>query len=326
MKSHGDLFDTITSLPNLERSMFLAAKGKMNRVPVINFINEADTRLPCLRDELLKGDYAPRPYIRFHIKDPKPRTISCADFRDRVVHHAVCDVIGPVVERRFIEHSYACRVGKGSHRAVFQAQRYARKFQYFCKMDIRRFFDSVDHEILMNKFCRLFREWKLIGLVAAILRHGDSGTKPGRGLPIGNLTSQWFANIYLDRVDHLIKDDWGMKGYIRYMDDILLFHDRKYELRKKVEALDQWLRKERKLEVKREARILAPVAKGIPFLGMLIYPRYLRLQHNRYHRSKRLVRLREKQFELGVIDERHLVQCVQSVYGIFQFFGLKVHF
>lgn len=326
MKSHGDLFDTITSLPNLERSMYRAARGKTNRVPVINFLDKADIELSCLRDELLRGDYVPRPYIRFRIRDPKPRTICCADFRDRIVHHAVCDVIGPVVECRFIDHSYASRVGKGSHRAVLQAQRYARKFRYFCKMDIRRFFDSIDHETLMKLFLQLFRERKLIRLIDTILRFDDSNINPERGVPIGNLTSQWFANIYLDRLDHLVKDDWGMKGYIRYMDDILLFHDRKSELWNKVDALRQWLRRERKLEVKREALILAPVTEGIPFLGMSIYPRFLRLLHARYHRSKRLVRLREKQFELGVIDERHLAQSVQSVYGIVRFFGLHTRF
>ena len=142
MKSFGGLFERVSAAENLRAAMARAARGKRHRRPVAAFLADADTELEVLRTELLAGRYEPRPYTQFRVLDPKPRTISCADFRDRVVHHAVCDVIGPLLERRFIEHTYACRVDKGTHRAVLQAQTFSRRSAYFLKLDVRRFLEA----------------------------------------------------------------------------------------------------------------------------------------------------------------------------------------
>ena len=126
-------------------------------------------------------------------------------------------------ERRFIADSFACRQGKGSHRAAARAQDFSRKSRYFLKLDVRRFFDSIDHDILLAELSRLFRECRLNGLLERIVRAPLPDGTPGKGVPIGNLTSQWFANIYLDRLDHLVKEVWGAAGYVRYMDDMVIF-------------------------------------------------------------------------------------------------------
>ena len=181
MKSHGGLFDGIVGVPNLERAATVAARGKRDKPEVARFLAEADVELPRLSLELATDSYRPRPYRQFRIRDPKPRTISCADFRDRVVHHAVCDVTGPLLERRFVFESYACRVGKGAHRAAARAQELARRYRYFLKLDVAGFFDSVDHSILLDLLGRSFREKRLLNLLEVIVRSSPSGAEEGKG-------------------------------------------------------------------------------------------------------------------------------------------------
>ena len=198
MKSVGALFARVCDPENLRAAMERAARGKADRPGVMRFLANADSELPALEDDLRNGTYAPAGYDQFRILDPKPRRISCAPFRDRVVHHAVCGVIAPAIERRLIADSFACRQGKGTHRAVLRAQHFARRFGYFCKLDVAQFFDSVDHGVLLRLLTRLFREQRLLSLLGRIIQHPFPGQRPGAGLPIGNLTSQWFANLYLE--------------------------------------------------------------------------------------------------------------------------------
>jgi len=323
MRSFGELFERITSRDNLELAMRLAARGKRDRRPVQRFLGEAEKELVVLQEELRAGTYRPRAYTQFGIRDPKPRTISCADFRDRVVHHAVCDVIGPLLERRMISHSYACRVGKGTHRAVLQAERYCREFPYYLKMDVRKFFESVDHEILLGLLWRLLREQRLRGLLGAIIRHGVPNGAAGKGLPIGNLTSQWFANLYLDGLDHVVKEEWCFRGYIRYMDDIVLWADDKADLWWALSSVQGWLQPERALTLKDVATRLAPTKDGLAFLGLRVYPGALRLQRQRYRRLKRLIIRREKELEQGTIQEDQFIGSLRAAAGVLSFLGLK---
>lgn len=323
VKSYTGQFQQIIALENLDRAMERSARGKRDRRPVVSFLANAPYELEKLRQELLAGTYCPRLYTQFQVLDPKPRTISCADFRDRVVHHAICDVIGPLLERRFVHHSYACRVGRGTHRAVIDAQGFSRRFRFFLKLDIRRFFDSVDHRILIALLVKLFRERELQELLEVIVRHPVSGQQPGKGLPIGNLTSQWFANLYLDGADHLLKDEWGIKGYLRYMDDLVLWHDSKARLWQAHDELAEWLAEKRKLEFKQEQAILAPSSEGLAILGMRVYPGTLRLRRGRLCRSRHLVRRREQQYLSGEITEEDLARSLSAACGILSFFGLK---
>lgn len=323
MRSHGQLFDRVIEPSNLERAMLLAARGKRDCKSVQAFLAAAPARLAALRNELADGSYRPGAYEQFGVLDPKPRTISCSSFRDRVVHHAVCDVIAPVLERRFSGDSYACRKGKGTHLAAARAREYAGRFAFVCKLDVRSFFDSVDHEALLGVLLPLFRERRLRALLDMLVRHPFPGQTPGRGLPIGNLTSQWCANLYLDGLDHYAKEDVRVGGYVRYMDDMVLFAESKAELWAAHDAVRDWLARERRLELKAEATVLCPCREGFPFLGLRIFPGCWRLQRQRFVRTRRLVRRRERQCARGDIDAATLAASVRAAIGGLRWFGFK---
>ncbi len=323
MKSFRGLFEEIASVRNLERAASAAAKGKRKNPEVARFLRQANEELPRLSAKLTGGRYVPRSYRQFRIRDPKPRTISCADFRDRVVHHAVCDVIGPLLERRFIFDSYACRTGKGAHRAAARAQTMARRHRYFLKLDVAGFFDSVDHEILLALLAHTFREERLRTLLEVIVRSSPPGAREGRGLPIGNLTSQWFANLYLDGLDHYVKEEMRMPGYIRYMDDMLILSNSKAGLWVAHDAIHDYLERNRALSLKKTATVLAPVTEGMPFLGLRIFPGRWRLQRQRFLRTRRRMRGRERSFLAGHMTAEQLALSAGAAQGILSWFGIK---
>ncbi len=195
-----------------------------------------------LREELLHGRYTPGPYTHFFIHEPKRRKISAATFRDRVVHHAVCRIIEPRFEQVFIPDSYANRVGKGTHRAIDRLQRFCRNYRYVLRCDIRQHFASIDHAILLENLRNRIHECDIIALIEKIIAGGCGVLNdeynmvwfPGddllatcrpRGLPIGNLTSQFWSNCYLHPFDLFIKRELGCKAYLRYVDDFALFAD-----------------------------------------------------------------------------------------------------
>ncbi len=194
MRRGGPTFDAITAFTALHAAALRAARGLTKRPAVARFLVDLEPALFDLQRALRSGDYRPRPLRRFRIRDPKPRTISVAHFRDRVVHHALCAGIGPRLERYADPDSYACRVGKGNLAAVLRAQRLARKRPWFVKLDVRHFFETADHEVLRGVLARLLRDRRVLGLTDVLLEAGRSA--PGKGLPIGNLTSQHFGNLY----------------------------------------------------------------------------------------------------------------------------------
>lgn len=270
MKSVGGLFACITSMATLDCAMHRAARGKRHRRSVQQFLSDGAGQLKQLRAELIDGTYRPLPYRQFSVCDPKPRLISCADFRDRVVHHAICGQLGPVIERRLVADTYACRCGKGSHRAVLRARTFCRRYRYYLKTDIRRYYDSVDHGMLEDLLGRLLRERSLLRLLSTIIRHPLPGQRPGYGLPIGNLTSQWFGNLYLDATDHWIKETRRAPGYVRYMDDLVMWSDSKAWLWALADDLAERLCTTRSLELKLERTVVGPCGVGVPFLGYRI--------------------------------------------------------
>ena len=315
MKRYGHLFEQIVAFDNLHRAARRALLGKKNRLPVARFYFHLECALLRLEEELLSGTYVPQPYRSFPVFEPKPRQICAADIRDRVVHHAICNIIGPILERLSIADSYACWKDKGTHRAMHRAQHFSRRYRYYLKLDVRQFFASVDHRTLKEKLARKFKDEKLLTLLHRIIDHPIPAGTSGKGLPIGNLTSQYFANFYLGHQDHYIKDELGVKGYLRYMDDMLLFGDDKETLHRLCAQVRAFLRDELALELKEESIRVAPVSQGISFLGFRIFPRLIRLQRSGWARFKRSVRAREQAYMKGDIDEKALVQSVQSLLG-----------
>jgi retron-type reverse transcriptase len=318
MRRRGHLFEQIATFDNLLVAAAKALRGKKDRLPVADFYFHLETELLRLEEELQTDAYTPRPYRTFMVYEPKPRRICAAHIRDRVVHHAICNVLEPLFEAFFISDSFACRQDKGTHRAIRKAQDCSRRNRFFLKFDVRRFFESVDHQRLKELLERRIKDRRLLAFLGGIIHHPIPDAKPGKGLPIGNLTSQHFANFYLGHLDHFAKDQLGIRHYLRYMDDVLVFGDDKAALHQHCAQIRTFLKDRLSLELKEERLLLAPIFQGVPFLGVRVYPGMIRLRRAGWTRFKRKVREREQAYRTGQLDERGLVQSVQSLLGHLQ--------
>jgi RNA-directed DNA polymerase len=289
-----NLFTQVVEWANLWQAYHKAARGKRGKQAAATFDFGLADRLLRLQSELANGTYQPGPYQHFTIHEPKRRLISAAPFRDRVVHHALCNIIETLFERRFHPHSYANRVGKGTHRALDQLQAYARHYRYVLRLDIVQHFPSLDHAVLQEILFTVIRDEQIRQLIQVILHSGEgvlaneyemvyfagddllARCRP-RGLPIGNLTSQFWSNCYLNPLDWFVTRQLGCRAYLRYVDDMALFSDSKRELR-------QWQRQivdrlaQLRLTIHRHSAQPAAVTNGIPWLGFVVYPSHRRLK------------------------------------------------
>jgi RNA-directed DNA polymerase len=294
VKRHKYLYPTVTSFENLYQAFKKASRGKRGQPAVAAFEFELEANLFRLQEELQAKSYRHGAYDSFYIHDPKHRLISAAPFRDRVVHHALVRVVEPIFERSFIDDSYANRVGKGTHAALDRCQQFARRYRYVLQCDLRQFFPSIDHAILRATLTRKIGDPSVLWLIDQILESGAgvlsdeyemvyfpgddllAATRP-RGLPIGNLTSQFWANCYLNPFDHFVKRELGCTGYLRYVDDFLLFADDKRQLWAWNRAARDCLGTLR-LSLHERQSTVYPVGNGIPFLGFRVYPTHRRLK------------------------------------------------
>lgn len=274
--------ERIADPDNLRLAFWKARKGKEGIGEAEAFRRSLDTNLSELREELLRGEVRTGEYFYFRIFDPKERLICAASFRERVLHHALMNVCHPVFERFQIHDSYATRPGKGQYAALDKARTHARRYHWFCKLDVRKFFDNIDHETLYSKLCRLFKDPALLAVFRNII---DSYcTALGKGLPIGNLTSQYFANFYLGYADHYVKEVLRAPVYIRYMDDMVLWSDDKTELLHASLELERYIG--RVLHMPLKPACTNASDKGLPFLGYVLFPGEVRLNK---HSKKRFV-------------------------------------
>ncbi len=317
-------FDHLIEWSNLRLAYRKASKGKRGRSDVAAFELCLEDNLLDLQADLQARTYRPGGYRSFFIHEPKRRRISAAPFRDRVVHHALCNVIEERFERSFVSESFANRVGKGTHRALEHAQDCAQRFRFVVQLDIRQFFPSIDHEILFALLRRKIEDSAVLWLIGLILASGegvladeyDQVFFPGddlwaalrpRGLPIGNLTSQFWANVYMSGLDHKIKRQLRCRGYARYVDDLLLFSNSKRELWMWKGALGAELERLRlKVHPGVQPR---PVPEGVPFLGFVIYP------HKRLLKRRKAVHYRRRlrgKLRASTQAEEPLRQSVQS--------------
>jgi len=328
VKTYQHLYPDIVSFENLYRAFKQAARAKRSKPDVAEFEFDLEDNLLTLQAELTGQTYRPGPYHHFDIRDPKPRRISAAPFRDRVVHHALCQVIEPIFEARFIFDSYANRVGKGTHAALDRAQQFSRRYPYVLQCDINHFFPCIDHAILKAQLARLITDpavgW-LCNLIidsgagihahpeGAVLYPGDDLLSAARptGLPIGNLTSQFWANVYLNPLDQFVKRQLKCRAYLRYVDDFLLFSNSKAELHAWRQAIIQYLAGLR-LQLHENRAAVYPVNTGIPFLGFRLYPDHRRLKRrNGVAFQRRFARLR-RQVAAGQISRSQLDAAVQG--------------
>ena len=322
----GTLFQRITSFPNLLQAARLASRGKRFRPNVAAFALDLESELHQLQHELVSRSYRPGPYRTFLVHDKKPRFISAAPFRDRVVHHALCQVIEPIFERSFLYDSYACRKGKGTHAATDRTSRYARRFRYLLKCDVEKYFPSIDHAILFGLIAKRIWDEGALWLTRTILESsnpqpdaqhyfpGDDLFAPferRRGIPIGNQTSQFFANIYLDTLDHYVKETLRAPGYVRYVDDFLLFDDDKHQLHEHRAAIEDFLMRLR-LRLHPRKCFVATVASGFTFLGYRIFPTHRRLDADNVRRFKRRLRRYCQALAEGRMSDSQRKDCIGS--------------
>ena len=292
------------------------------------FEHQLADHLLQLQHELTTRTYQPGDYVHFMIHDPKIRKISAAPFRDRVVHHALCNLIEPMFERRFIFDSYANRVGKGTHRAVDRLQSFAKQYRYVLRCDVVKFFPSVDHAILAEILTNVVRDSDVEWLVRKIISSGEGvlddeyemvyfpgdnlfSTLRPRGLPIGNLTSQFWANCYLNPFDHFIKRELRCKGYLRYVDDFALFSNSKTQLWEWKGALIERLATLRLTIHESSAQVL-PVASGIPWLGFVVSPSHRRIKSRNVVKFSRRLRERWSEYTRGQITFAEFDASVQG--------------
>jgi retron-type reverse transcriptase len=310
MKRHGHLWDELIRFANLLRAARQAQRGKRRRPDVARFHFVLEPELWRLHEELANRAYQPGPYRTFTIQEPKQRLISAAPYRDRVVHHALCNILEPIFERSFLFDSYACRKHKGTHAAVRRCQDYARRFAYVLKADIRKCFPSLDHALLKSTLARKVKDPDVLWLAGLIIDHanpqepvqdwfaGDDLFTPGerrRGLPLGNQTSQFFANVYLDPLDHFLKDRLGVGGYLRYVDDFVVFGDDKNQLAQVRDAAAGFLEQLR-LRLHADKTVIFRTRQGIRFLGYRVYRSHLELVPENVRRFRRRLRNLQRQY------------------------------
>jgi len=263
------LFDAMLEFANLRRAFRGASAGLRRRREVAEFEHDLETGLWSIRRALASGDAYPwREHRRFVIRDPKPREIRAAPFADRVAHHAIFNVVDPVIRRRLIADTYACIPGRGTHGAVFRYRSFVRARAgrgHRLQCDVKSYFASVDHGVLVGLLERCIGDDRMLALLRSLVGHG--GEAPGRGMPIGNLTSQMFANLYLDPLDHFVKERLRVRHYVRYMDDFVLLADDAAQARGWRREVETFLHDRLALRLNPRRVVLAPLAEPADFLG-----------------------------------------------------------
>ncbi len=329
MKRLGDIWPQLTSFENLLRAYHKARRGKRRRPGVAEFGLTLEPELLSLQRELQDGSYRPGNYRLFTIYERKPRIIAAAPFRDRVVHHAVMHCIEPPLDRTFISNSYACRRGKGVHAAVDRYQAWAQTYRYVLKMDVRQYFPSIDHDLLKEKLRRRLKDRPVLDLLDRIIEGAPGGTPEAWyfpdddlftplerrvGIPIGNLASQFFANLYLDDLDHDLKQVLHVRPYLRYVDDMVVLDNDKARLADIRAAVRDRLAADR-LRLHPHKAHITRVANGLNLLGYVVYPDQRRLRNDNGHRFARRLRRMAKAYRVGRLEWANVVASAQSWIG-----------
>ena len=273
-----NLYFLLCSYDNLLLAYKKARKHKTIRPEVLDFEKDLENNLLALRTELLFHIYRPQPLTSFIIRDPKTRKINKSAFRDRVVHHALCNIIEPFFEKQFIFDSYANRKGKGTLKAIQRFESFSNKISrnhtisaYAFKADIKHYFEDVNHPILINLIKRRIKDQRIIWLIEIIL---GNYSNQDRSMPLGNLTSQFFANIYLHELDYFVKQQLKIKYYLRYVDDFVLLHNSPKELVQFKEKINFFLQDKLRLQLHPLKSKIMSLAGGIFFLGLRLFPHH----------------------------------------------------
>ncbi len=322
IKGH-NLFEQIISLDNLFCAWREFQCGKMKKPDVREFAFALEDNIFSLHDELKNKTYRHSHYTSFYVSDPKLRHIHKACVRDRVLHHAIFRVLYPVFDKSFIFDSYSCRLKKGTHRAVDRLERFCLMVSqnnnynfYYLKCDIKKFFVSVDQEILVCLIKKKIVDPDALWLIQEITNSFQ--TSNNKGLPLGNVTSQLLANIYLNKLDQFIKHQLKAKYYLRYCDDFLLLSPDKNLLVDYVGLIDDFLQNHLKLNLHPDKIIIKKYNQGIDWLGYVVLPHYRLLRTKTRHRIIERIKNKQRDFKSGVVSQEHFCQSVQSYLGVLE--------
>lgn len=316
MKTYNKLYEKLCSYENLELAFMKARKNKTLKLYVIRFEKNLKQNLLQLQFELLTFSYRPQPLTPFIIRDPKTRKICKSIFRDRIIHHALVNILEPIFEPIFIHDSYAGRVGKGTLKAIERFDYFKRKVSYngkklkgikdknyvagYClKADIKHYFDTVDYKVLMNIIERKIKDNTVLWLIKIILANALGKNK---GMPLGNLTSQFFANVYLNELDYFVKHKLKAKYYIRYVDDFVILHNSKEILEDYKSNINQFLKSSLKIELHPDKSKVIPLRQGINFLGFRNFYHYKLLRKTNIRKMQKKMKEFTKLYGAEQID------------------------
>lgn len=319
MNNSIDLYDQLCSFENLWMAWRKARKGKRKKEGSLQFEAHAEEELLRIQDSLKNETYQFLPYKTFTVFEPVERVIAAAPFRDRVVHHAIMNVLEPILEKKMISNSYACRKNKGTHKALRDVQELLKKSKWLIKLDIKKFFFTIDHQILIIQLKKIVTDSRMLILLEKLLQTYKSDEKyyfrqkddnlfsilRNRGLPIGNLTSQWLANFYLTQLDQKIEMLPNRIGYVRYMDDMIVFGSSKEDVNDWLKHIRSYLEGMRLVPHPLKTQLF-PVKNGVKFLGHHIWcDKRKVLRHNLQRFKKRMVK-RKEAFEQNEIDRMQI--------------------
>ncbi|UCD83479.1 MAG: RNA-dependent DNA polymerase [Deltaproteobacteria bacterium] len=326
-KTFKNIYPKITDFQNLLLAARRAQKGKRYRESTLIFNFDLEANLFRLQEQLKSKTYKHGPYKDFIVRDSKKRLISAAPYRDRVIHHAVINIIEPLFDRGFIHDTYACRRGKGTHAALFRYRHFLKRYKYVLKCDIRKYFQSIDHQILLQKLARKLSDRDTLLLLAEIIESRSFNEQPPhiyypgddlftpferkRGIPVGNLTSQFFANLYLNDFDHWIKEDLRAGAYIRYVDDFCIFGNEKSYLNELRSLIEEYLLGLRLSIHKGKSRVHT-VKEGIEFLGFRHLPERARIRRENVRRFIARMKRMQNEYAEGSISLSKVGASVNS--------------
>lgn len=321
VKNKKTIYDSITSLESLFLAWNEFKKGKISKLDVQQFFLELETNILSLFRKIKSGIYKHSSYISFFICDPKLRNINKAEVSDRVLHHSIVRHIEPLFEKSFIFDSYSSRDDKGTHRAIKRLKKFCltltrnkTRTAWALKCDIKKFFDSIDHDILLSLVREKIKDKRLMGIIEEIIRSYNK--ESGKGIPLGNLTSQLFSNVYLNKFDHFVKRELRIKYYVRYADDFIILNRDKEQLEKLVSILNNYLEIKLKLRLHPDKIFIRKIHQGIDFLGGIVFPTHIILRTKTKKRMFRKIKARKKELKTGLIDRKSFSQSLQSYFGM----------
>ena len=337
MKTLKNVFEQVVDYDNLYRAYLNARLCKRYRYEVLNFSAHLEDNLVKLQKELIDRTYTLGKYREFYIYEPKKRLIMAQPFKDRVVQWAIYQVLNPVFAQGYITDSYACIKERGTHKAVKRLHYWLRQVgkkpekYYFLKLDISKYFYRIDHDVLMGILKRKFRDDDMVFLLDKIVNSSETnfglppGKSPGevkrsdrvseKGMPVGNLSSQMFANLYLNELDQYCKRMLGIHFYVRYMDDVIILHQDKDQLHEWKRIIDTFLKEKLQLDLN-EKTCIRPITLGVEFCGYKIWNTHIKLRKSTALKMKRNLKKLQKEYAAGEVTVEEAKQTISSYLGI----------